>query len=208
MKFSCVIPVYNTRPDHLLEAFYSIINQTLKPDEIIIIDDGSTKEETKAALRFIDNNFDAILYSLETNGGTSAALNFAHGVAQYDYLAIMGSDDISHPYRFAKQIDFIGKNKDTDILGTGLFAFRDNDPFRRPIFTKSHPDAISIHNKNRVSDWVVNHGTVIYSRKVFSNYSYDKQFRRGQDVNLWRVLLNDGFTFRNIPDTLYSYRRY
>jgi glycosyltransferase involved in cell wall biosynthesis len=208
MKFSCVIPVFNTRPDHLLEAFYSILNQTLKANEIIIVDDGSTCAKTKSTLRFIESNFDIKLFCLEKNGGTSEALNLAHGVAPYDYLAIMGSDDISHPDRFSKQIDFLNRNKNTDILGTGLFAFKDTDLFRRPIFTKSHPDAISLNSENKSGNWVVNHGTVIYSRKVFANYKYDTKYRRGQDVNLWLVLLNNGFTFRNIPDTLYAYRRY
>lgn len=211
MKFSCTIPVYNTRPSDLLEAFYSIMDQTLQPDELIIVDDGSSCEKTIATLRFIEDHFNIKVHWLEENGGTAVALNHAHRVASHDYLAIMASDDIAHPERFERQIKFLKENKGTHILGSSLFGFKTNDIGRSKIFVMSHADKISAHNlpiEKKNNWWVVNHGTVIYSRAVFENYFYDPQYRRAQDVHLWKVLLNDGFTFRNIPDVLYAYRKY
>jgi len=205
MKFTCLIPVYNTRAHHLIECVNSIINQTLPPNEILIIDDGSTSKETIDALELIEFNTKCQILKLPENGGTSVALNYGHLNAKHDWIAVMGSDDIAFPNRFEMQMNYIKRNPKIHVLGTGLFAFYDDDPMRRPIFRKSHPEHITeMHGK-----WVCNHGTAIYNRSILIKVNgYDTKLRRGQDVDFWYRIFNAGFIIRNIPDILYAYRRY
>lgn len=213
LDFAVAIPVFNTKPEQLLEAVYSVINQSIKQDyEIIIIDDCSTDLGIKVILEYFDNK--EFLFNLnkrkttilrmQVNGGTSAALNAAHDLIKSDYIAIMGSDDVSHPERFEKQVKHLEKNPQIDVLGTQLFSFYEDDIFRKPLHTTKHPYSAG----KGTSTWLVNHGTVIYkNREVQKIGGYDLTKRRAQDIDLFLRLRNAGKIICNIPDVCYAWRR-
>lgn len=210
MKLTVLIPVYNTGAAHLIEAVDSILNQT-QPEqrlhhEIILINDGSTEPETKKALTLLSDLYGLTIVDKE-NGGTSSALNAGHSMVKTEYVAIMGSDDISHPDRFKKQIKVLQDHPDTDVLGTNLFAFYDDDITRKPILTTTHkmfPEGLD-KNKN----WLVNHGTVIYRQSaVMSVGGYNEKIGRGQDVDLWKRMKAADLRFRNVTEVLYAWRRF
>jgi amylovoran biosynthesis glycosyltransferase AmsE len=206
MKISCLVPVYNTNPSHLFECLYSLSKQTVKADEIVVVDDGSTLNETILALELALTLFDIKLFRLNTNCGTSVALNEGHKLCSNELIAIMGSDDIAFPTRFEKQINFINSNPACNFVGTSLFGFRDEDPFRTPMFTLKHKPIWNSPGFNQPTIFCVNHGTIMYRKSIVLNYPYNYQHRRAQDVHLWARLLKDGYTFHNIPDVLYAYR--
>jgi len=208
MKFSCLIPVFNTLPHHLFEAINSVVNQTVKPNEIVVIDDGSDSKKTIAALAAAVDIYGIKLYRLETNQGISAALNFGIDKCQYDWIARMDADDISFPDRFEKQIKFLKKNPNTDVLGTSLFFFRNNDPWRKQFDVSIRDSCFFDPNFKPKWYWCVNHGTAMYQKGIFSKVKYNVNIKRGQDVHLWADILRAGFTIRNIPDILYAYRRF
>ena len=212
IDFTVAIPVFNTKPAELLEAVYSIINQTIKQDfEIIIIDDCSNDLATINALKlFEDQSFirsgirKTFVLRLDENGGTSKALNVAHDLIKSEYIAIMGSDDIADPNRFEKQIKHLEKNPQIDVLGTNLFSFYEDDIFRKPAHVTKHPYKAG----NGTSTWLVNHGTVIYKNKEVKRIGgYDLTKRRAQDIDLFLRLRNAGKIICNLPDILYAWRR-
>lgn len=214
IDFTVAIPVFNTKPAELLEAVYSIINQSIKQDfEIVIVDDCSNNEETKEALNFFDSKVFkvgdnkrkiSIVRIVQKNGGTSSALNIAHDIIKSEYIAIMGSDDISHPDRFEKQIKHLEKNPQIDVLGTNLFSFYEDDIFRKQIFVSKHPYRV-VATK---STWLTNHGTVIYKNKEVKKIGgYDETKRRAQDIDLFLRLYAAGKIICNLPDVLYAWRR-
>ncbi len=208
MKITVLIPVFNTKPHHLMEAFMSIHTQTLRPDEVIIVDDGSTDKATIKTLEMLSGIYGAKVHMLMFNQGTSVALNTGHHLARNEWIALMGSDDVSFYNRLEIQSNYINAHPETDVLGTGLFTFQDKDPFRKIGFRKYHPEVITQPKEN---GWVLNHGTVMYKKSVVTSEQingYNPEWRRGQDVELWKRIFAAGFRIRNIQDILYGYRRF
>lgn len=202
-----LIPVYNTSPHHLIECVASIRNQDANP--ILIVDDGSTQEETKIAVRAICEMYDSVSFQrLEQNHGTPTALNVGHSMIDTEYVALMGSSDIALPGKYEAQIEALLKWPNIDVLGTGLTAFRDSDPFRKPIFTFEHRNQPKPGDKkNHDHFFIVNHGTVIYRNSLIKKHLYNKDYKRGQDVELWSRLWSAGAVFRNIEKVYYLWRR-
>jgi O-antigen biosynthesis protein len=204
IDFSVLIPVYNTRPDHLLEAFYSILNQTVtRPYKIVIIDDGSTDKGTLFMLQFLRTFPNVNVHTLPENGGTSVALNKGHELIESTYIALMGSDDISHPDRFRLQCDFLDKSE-ADVLGANCSSFYSNDIRRKLIWTSQHfPRPV------RKMPHVVNHGTLFYKNQAVKEVGgYKPELRRAQDIDIINRMIGAGKTIRNISDNLYMWRRY
>lgn len=210
MKISVLIAVYNTHPDLLIQAYTSLKSQTFPADQIIFVDDGSTRNETINALSsfiFSEGPRKVTLSRYPDNKGMAHALNHGHSLCVNEWIAMMGSDDISYTDRFEKQAKFILDHPDTHVLGTGLTAFKDGTPIENStkIFSKTHPAEIKSLPQ---SSWICNHGTAIYHKSVIDKCCYDPSFRRGSDVKFFRDIFNQGFKIRNIPDILYAYRRY
>jgi glycosyltransferase involved in cell wall biosynthesis len=204
MKISVLMTVYNTPPHHLMEAFMSIVNQTLPPDEIIIMDDGSHNPATIKTINLC-RELGARTYRIYKNLGMANALNTGFAHCKNEWIALMDSDDISFPERFQKQADFIKANPETHVLGTGIYAFKSNDPKRDKLFVKTHPSIVTSLPENL---WIINHATAIYHRSILAKCSYDKTLRRASDIYFFRDVFNQGFLIRNIPDILYAYRKY
>lgn len=201
MKLTAIIPVYNTPPYQLLEAIESIRWQSVEGDcRVILVDDGSKEE----CLPF--SNCEVIRFN--ENRGTASALNAAHQLVDTEYVAVVGSDDINHPERFHQQLSYLRRNPDTDVLGTGIYAFYDDDIFRKPIFTVTHNERPKVGDKAGNPYWLTNHGTVIYRQSAVMDVNgYDEKVGRGQDVDLWRRMYKNGAVFRNIPFVSVAWRR-
>jgi glycosyltransferase involved in cell wall biosynthesis len=199
-EFTVLIPVYNTKASHLQECWQSINSQTLKPKEVIFIDDGSTNLET---IRFLDS-VNATVKTLDRNYGVSHALNVGHGLCSTEWVALQGSDDLSKVNRFEKQAAFIELKPNIDCLGTQIHAFYDHDPKRKSIFTSQHK---AIPKAGR--GWQTNHGTVMYRNSVIKEIGgYNVDLRRAQDIELFNRLMVAGKKLYNLHDTLYYWRRY
>lgn len=207
MKFSVLIPVFNTPAYQLLEALDSVVNQTYRYQEIVIVNDGSTSNETIEGLKLAEKVFGCSVHHFESQKGITDALNFGIGKCQNDWIARMDADDICFQNRFAKQVEYIIAHPETVVLGTGLFGFSDGDPYRNELFRISKDSVY--HNPDLKDDWIycTNHATVFYRKSVIEKFGYKHQ-GKGQDVHLWAELLKAGYSINNIPDILYAYRKY
>lgn len=209
MRIDILIPVFNTKADHLLQSVYSIYrNINKRKHRIILLDDGSSEEETLAALDFLESFCKVVHF--DCNEGTSVVLNKGHELVECEYVAIAGSDDIYHPERFPMQISYLKKNPEVDVLGTEIYWFFEDNLW---VKNGSHIIASGYTNHGEKPDlsknWFVNHGTVIYKQDaVMSVGGYNEKLRRRQDVELWGRMKNEGFEFRNIPEVLAAWRRY
>lgn len=124
--FSVLIPVYyKEKPKYFSEALASVINQTLKPNEIVVVKDGPLTYGLEEVLAKYDATNSGLfkIVSLETNQGLGVAL--AKGVEEcsYELIARMDSDDISRNDRFEKQIAEFEKDPDLDICGSQIAEF-------------------------------------------------------------------------------------
>ena len=208
MRIAFLIPCYNTKPHHLIEAVSSCINQTYKVNEIVIINDGSTDVNTINALKLCEQ-MGARVEHLYKNFGTSFALNIGHDCCRnFDWVALMGSDDISFATRIEQQVGYLKQNPRVQILGTGLFTFKDSDPYRKKVLEMFHEQIVT-KKPTGTQFWCTNHGTVMYNLDIFKTLKgYNVDYKRAQDVELWARAANSGIVIHNLRQVLYAYRRY
>ena len=114
---SIVMPVYNAG-DFLVESIESILNQTYKEYEFIIVDDASTDSSWEMLKRYAKKDPRIKLLRNKTNEGVSITVKRAIKEAQGDFLARMDADDISMPDRIEKQVKYLQDNPDVVALGT------------------------------------------------------------------------------------------
>lgn len=115
--------VYNGEK-YLAEAIESILNQTYKNFELIIINDGSKDNSVEIIKNYMKQDNRIVLIDRE-NKGLPYSLNEGISVAKGEYIARMDADDISLPTRFEKQVDYMQKNE-LDVCGSYIKLFGDN----------------------------------------------------------------------------------
>ncbi|MBD5398040.1 glycosyltransferase family 2 protein [bacterium] len=116
VSVSVIMPVYNTKEKYFRKAIESILKQTFKDFELIIVDDCSDKYIEEIVSSY--NDIRIKYYRLNKNLGAASARNFAIQKSNGKYLAFMDSDDISLPNRLLIQYNFLEQNKEIGCIGT------------------------------------------------------------------------------------------
>ncbi len=117
---SVIMPVYNAA-DYLVESIQSIINQTYKNWELIIVDDASTDNSWSLIKSFkskYPTKVKVIRLKKNLNKGGDVCANLAFQKAKGEFVARMDADDIAHPQRLAKQVKFLLANPDIFMVGS------------------------------------------------------------------------------------------
>ena len=208
IDFTVLMPVFNTKAAELIEAAFSVhpTNQSIKQDyKILIVDDGSTNQDTLKALDFLGLQHGIEVYHKPENGGTSSALNKGHEIIETEYIAIMGSSDISFPNRFKLQVEHLIKNPWIDVLGTQLYSFKESDPKRKPIYTTSHKYERTLIDSSY--GWLTNHGTAMYKLSAVNDVGGYTLPGRYQDVDLWKRMALAGKKIRTLDVITYAWRK-
>ena len=128
-KFSVLISVYfKETPKFLEKALDSIFNQTLKPDEVVLVKDGILTKELEEVIsvekdKFNKNNIGFVCVQLEKNMGLGIALQKGLEKCKYDYVARMDADDIATDTRFEYQMKYMNEHKDISVLGGYIDEF-------------------------------------------------------------------------------------
>ena len=122
--FSLLVPVYHgDRPDYLRRAFRSAVDdQTVRPDEVIIVRDGPVGDELAQCLSELQASspVPVTLVPLERNGGLGPALDRGLAACRHDVVARQDADDVSMPHRFEVELPLM---ENADIVGSGLLEF-------------------------------------------------------------------------------------
>ena len=117
---SVLLPVYNTKEEYLRECIESILNQTFKNFELIIINDGSTNNAEEVILSY---KSEKIKYYKRENQGITKVRNELISYARGKYIAIADHDDISLPYRLEKEVYFLENNPDISLVSGWIEVF-------------------------------------------------------------------------------------
>jgi glycosyltransferase involved in cell wall biosynthesis len=207
-SFSCLIPIYyKDNPEHLKLALESIAKQILIPDEVIIVQDGPlTPALDKVVIDFI-NEYDkihTIVEQLKENVGMGMAMNIGLHLCRFDWVARMDSDDIAKPDRFSKQVQFLQKNPDVDVLGGNISEFNKtpNDTGRLKIMPKSHEHIVKFMRYRNP----INHMTVMFKKSLAVDSGGYWLKRYFEDYNLWFEMYKNGAIFANLTDILVDVR--
>ena len=115
---SVIIPSYN-HEKYVQDTIKSIVNQTYKNIELIIIDDGSkdsTWQKIQEMQKECESRFARVHFETKENEGTCATFNKLLSLAQGEYVYIIASDDLAKPHAIEKEVEFLQKNKDYALV--------------------------------------------------------------------------------------------
>jgi len=179
---SIVMPVYNCEK-YLDKSIKSILNQTFRNFEFIIINDGSTDKTGNILEKYEKADSRIHIYNSE-HQGVSLSLNKGCGLAQGKYIARMDADDISLPERIAKEVEYMEAHPEIGILGTGEEQIDEGGSLIR----KRHFPVLPGFIKWSVmfGGWCLSHPTVMMRQAAIKELNfYNKEVLSGQDYELW-----------------------
>lgn len=205
-KVAVLMSVYKSDVlEYLKKSVDSILLQTY-PVDFFIVRDGVVDSEIDDYLDFLSLKDNVFLYKLKDNRGLANALNYLIDIVvplNYSFIARMDSDDISTLYRIEKQVDYMMKNKDIDVLGSFCKEFGSSFSLEEKKLPECHEDIL----KFSISRCPLVHPTVVFRKNVFSSgVRYPTHTKFTEDMALWFVLLERGFKFSNLPRALLNYR--
>ena len=196
---SVVMPVYNGEK-YLAEAIDSVLQQTFKNYELVIINDGSSDGSDGIIKNFADER---IRYMTnEGNKGVAYTRNRGLQIANGKYLAWMDCDDLIHPQRFEKQVAFMENHPEFGLCGTWLERFnkKRTGTFKAPsdpevisgtlLFKPSIPNATAMLRMSKIRDH-----KLFYNEALPIAEDYDFVFRCSKHMRM-----------TNLKEILYSYR--
>lgn len=200
LKISVIMAAYNSAK-YLDESIDSILNQTFKDFEFIIINDASTDDSLKILQRIQEKYKKIILVNNEKNIGPAASRNIGFRMAKGKYIAILDADDVAVIDRLRIQYDFLEKNKDIFLVGGG--AIKIDEKGRETILYKPIIEEEKMR-KAFLYRCPIHNPTVMFRNEQI--FFYREKFRYAHDYDLFLNLLSKGKRMINIPDILIKYR--
>lgn len=202
------MPVCNNEK-YLSESIESILNQTYKNIELLILDDGSTDGSLSIIEKYALENKCIRIISRDNKGvanSISELLEYANG----KYIARMSGDDVSYPNRIEMQIKYLNENNDLALVGCFVdieitdYKNEDDKVMCEKIFNfkidKGNP-SIKILNGHRIC-----HGTFFMKKDLFKKINYDGNLKNVEDLDFIFKILNEGLKFDIIQKKLYLNR--
>ena len=194
---SVIMPVYNGER-FLEETINSILNQTFKNFELIIVNDDSQDDTLKIIKKYRDERI--VLINNQKNLGVTNSINIGLKIAKGKYIASCNSDDISHPKRIEVEFNYLEKHTDIFLVGTSaVFIDESGKEIRR--FRK--------YDDYKLLAWRLRKScSIIYPSIMFRNqgFFFDKDFGGATDYNFYYTLLLNGKRLTNLPYFLVKYR--
>lgn len=210
IRLSVIISIYEKENVHYFHnAMNSICNnQSVTPDEIILIEDGKlTKEiydEIDLWKKKMPNRLKVL--PLDTNIGLAKALNVALSHSSGQYIARMDTDDIALFDRFQRQIDFLEDNPEIDVVGTWIAEIDeyDNTIKKEVRYPLNHNELRNFFSKRDP----LAHPTAMFRYTFFEKVGkYSNQVHLAEDTLLWYSGFINGCKFANIPYVGLKFRR-
>lgn len=207
LNFSVLMSVYcKENPAFFEQSLLSIINQTLKPNEIVLIEDGKLTDELYSLIEKFKTKYDGLfkIISLDKNVGLGEALRIGIENCSFNIIARMDTDDIARNDRFEKQIKFLQDNENIDLVGSWISEF-ENNPNEIISYRQLPTEHKDIYKFGQFR-CPVNHMTVMYKKNAVLNAGNYQTFKNIEDYYLWGRMLNSGYKFANIPECLVNVR--
>lgn len=202
-KISVIMGTFNCA-DTVEEAIESILSQTYTNWEFVICDDAST-DGTPFILNKYKEKYPGkfVILRNEENRRLAYSLNRCLEAASGYYIARMDGDDISRRDRFQKQVEYLERNPDIQLVGTSMQRFDDKGK-HDIVHAYQNPDRWTLQH-----NIPYNHATIMTYKSVYEvvgGYTVEKRTLRGQDYDLWFKFYGKGFNGNNIDEPLYLVR--
>ncbi|MCR5271623.1 MAG: glycosyltransferase [Lachnospiraceae bacterium] len=205
-NYSVLMSVYyRENPMFLRESIESMLSQTLKTDDFVIICDGPLTEELDLVLDEYENKYPDVIHihRLKENGGLTKALNYGLPLAKNSLVARMDSDDISMPNRCETQVKRFLENDKLTLLGATLTEFiTTEDKKMLPQKEKKVPlryEEILRYSRRRNP---FNHPTMMYRKEKVLEVGGYREWSLFEDYDLWTRMLAAGYVGENVEESL------
>lgn len=202
-EISIIMGVYNCA-NTIEEAVCSLLNQTFQNFEIIICEDGSS-DNTLVITQNLAKEYPGKIKLIinEKNRGLNYSLNRSLKMATGKYIARMDGDDVSHPERLEKELQFLELHVEYSIVSSQIIYFDEKGEWgkSRPI---PFPKVEDLIKRTPFA-----HGPCMVLHEAFravEGYSVDKKLLRVEDYHLWMKMYEKGFRGANIIEPLYYMR--
>jgi glycosyltransferase involved in cell wall biosynthesis len=200
---SVIMPVYNAEL-YLEEAINSIISQTFKNFEFIIIDDGSSDDSLKIIQKYADRDSRIICISRE-NKGIIYSLNEGLNISNGQYVARMDADDISYPERLEAQYIFMMESK-LDVCGGDYISINKDGLFVDSHDVSKEDFEILLTMASNVPfahpSVMMRKSFLINNKLIYGVYGY----KNAEDLDMWINMYDAGAKFGNLDTYILKYR--
>jgi glycosyltransferase involved in cell wall biosynthesis len=202
---SIICSIYNSNKT-LPQMIESVLNQTYKNFELILINDGSIDNSLKIIQEFADKDNRIVIID-KKNSGLTKSLNVGLKKAKGKYIARIDADDIWYPDKLQKQIDFLERNLYYALIGT---AYNEIDENGKVIFQKQRLPLLITDEEIRNNIAKFNpffHSSVMFRKEILDIIGfYNEEFKYTQDYEFW-IRIMTKYKVTNLPEVLAS-RRY
>lgn len=198
-----VIPVYNGT-QYLAEAIDSVLAQTYRDFEIIVVDDGSTDDTWHIIEAYIAAHPQIVRGIRKANGGISTALNAGIHAAKGQYVAWLSHDDRFIPTKLEKQIALLKHNRELAGVYSDYVYIDDQSSCVGYAFSPWYPRAEML--RHLLQHVYINGSTLLIKRHCLLDVgAFDETLRYAQDAMMW-VYIGIRYPLAHIPEPLTEYR--
>ena len=195
-RITVLMPVFNAER-HLREAINSILDQSFKPFELLIIDDGSTDRSAEIIASYRDPRIRFVRN--RKNMGITPTLNKGIALASCELIARMDADDISHPQRLQKQFGYMKRNPGCALLSTWARVIDENGKFVRLERYRSN-----FYYYNLTFECWIYHPTIMFRKSAVEQVGmYSMPYSEDYDL-FWKM--STRFQIGNLTEPLVDYR--
>lgn len=202
--FSVLISIYyKEKPEYFNACMKSIWDQqTLKPTEIILVEDGPLTPELDTVIAQWQEKLANILRvkKLDKNLGTGKAKNIGLQECTYDIICIVDTDDIYVPERFEKQIEFLKHNPDISIIGGQILEFVED--IHTPKGMRKVPLSNEELKEYAKKQSPFNNTTITYRKSHILEVGGYQHHLWMEDYNLFLRVIAQGYKIANLPEVL------
>lgn len=203
-KISVVMPVYNAQK-YVGLAIESILSQTFKNFEFIIINDASTDETLSICEKFAKKDPRIRIITNKKNLNIGDSLNVGIKAARAEYVARMDGDDISLPKRLDQQFRYLERNTNVAVVGCGMKVI---DEVGKEIGTRKYSSDSTKLKKSIFRYSPFAHPTTMFRKKAIIDAGlYSSAWSPTEDLHLW-VRVGTKWDFSNLKNVLFKYRVY
>lgn len=206
-NYSVLMSVYkNDNPQFLKESIESIINQTITTNDFVIVKDGKLTSQLDYIIQEYVNIYPEVfnIVELEENVGLGKALSIGIDYCKNEFVARMDADDFSIKNRIEKELEYLEKHIDVDLIGTQSFEFTNDirSPLQYNTFPVDHESIVKYaHSRNPYS-----HPSVIFKKsKVLEAGNYQDAYLC-EDYDLWIRMIQNGCKCANLNEYLFAVR--
>ena len=196
---SVIMPVYNAEK-YIEEAIESVLKQTFMNFELIIVNDGSTDHSEQIILGYKDKRIRYIRH--HKNQGLIVSLNEGVQYAIGEFIARLDADDIAHPQRFFRQVQFLLRHPDHSICGSSYSVI--NGKGQKKFIVKLPSSDKQIRTLLFFGNCIC-HSSVMFRKKVLQNEVYRPAYQLCEDYDLWSRMV-DQSKVAVLPEPLIQYR--